>query len=95
MKNENIYEKNSDIDQSFGFSSFRLAANEIERLQKEARELTRRKAEQEHAEEIQAHDGKLIIINDYFNDSFFIFSCKTFRSFRSIKSKTYGIRRKS
>jgi len=59
-KSENIYTKKSDIDQSFGFSSFRLAANEIERLQKEARELTRRKAAEERAEEIQARNGKLI-----------------------------------
>jgi len=48
----------SDTDQIAAFSAFRLAANEIERLKKEARELTRRKAEQEHTEEIQAHDGK-------------------------------------
>lgn len=61
IKSENIYPKKSDIDQSFGFSSFRLAGNEIERLQKEARELTRRKAAEEHAEEIEAHDGKLIV----------------------------------
>jgi len=59
-KSENIYEKKSDVDQFFGFSSFRNAANEIERLQKEARELTRRKAEEERAEEIQARNGKLI-----------------------------------
>ncbi|CAF2641493.1 unnamed protein product [Rotaria sp. Silwood2] len=32
------------------------AANELERLQKEARELTRRKAEEEHVEELNAHD---------------------------------------
>ncbi|CAM4822302.1 unnamed protein product [Rotaria magnacalcarata] len=32
------------------------AANDIERLQKEARELARRNAEKEHAEEINAHD---------------------------------------
>jgi hypothetical protein len=60
IKSENIYANISDVDQSSGFSSFRLAANEIERLQKEARELTRRKAEEEHAEEIEAHDGILI-----------------------------------
>jgi hypothetical protein len=60
IQSENIYAKKSDTDQSFGFSSFRLAANEIERLQREARELTRRKAEEEHAEEMKAHDGKLI-----------------------------------
>jgi len=59
-KSDNIYTKKSDIDQSFGFSSFRHAANEIERLQKEARELTRRKAEEERTEERQAHTGKLI-----------------------------------
>ncbi len=58
-KSEHIYANKSDVDQFFGFSSFRLDANEIERLQKEARELTRRKAEEEHAEEIEAHDGKL------------------------------------
>jgi hypothetical protein len=60
VKSEYIYARKSDADQSFGFSSFRLAANEIERLQKEARELTRRKAEEEHAEKIEAHDGKSI-----------------------------------
>jgi len=60
-KSENIYEKKSDVDQFFGFSSFRNAANEIERLQKEARSLARRKAEEEHKEKIQAHDGKLEI----------------------------------
>jgi len=53
MKNEHIY----DANQSFGFSDFRLAANEIERLQREARELARRKAEEEHAEELEAHNG--------------------------------------
>jgi hypothetical protein len=60
IKSENIYANISDADQSFGFSAFRLAANEIERLQREARELARRKAEEEHAEEIEAHDGILI-----------------------------------
>ncbi len=59
-QSENSSAKPSDANQFLGFSSFRVAANEIERLQKEARELTRRKAEEEHAEEIQAHDGKLI-----------------------------------
>ncbi|CAF3911974.1 unnamed protein product [Rotaria sp. Silwood2] len=56
VKSENINMKKSDADQSFGFSSFRHAANELERLQKEARELTRRKAEEEHVEELNAHD---------------------------------------
>ncbi len=60
MKDENISTKKPDANQSLGFSSFRLAANELERLRKEARELTRRKAEEQHAEEIEAHDGKLI-----------------------------------
>ena len=58
VENENTYTKKSDANHSFGFCSFRLDAHEIERLQKEARELTRRKAEEEHAEEIKAHDGK-------------------------------------
>ncbi|CAF5222792.1 unnamed protein product, partial [Rotaria magnacalcarata] len=56
IKNENISSKEPDASQSFGFSSFRQAANDIERLQKEARELARRNAEKEHAEEINAHD---------------------------------------
>ncbi|CAF0802602.1 unnamed protein product [Rotaria sordida] len=56
IKSENIKRKKSDVNQSFGFSSFRHAANEIERLQKEARELARRKAEEEHIEELNAHD---------------------------------------
>ncbi|CAF0752246.1 unnamed protein product [Adineta steineri] len=56
LKNENIFTKKSDINQPFGFSSFRLDAHAIERLLKEARELARRKAEDEHAEEIEAYD---------------------------------------
>lgn len=60
MKNENISTTNSDDNQSLGFSSFRLAANELERLRKETREFTRRKAQEQHAEEAEAHDGKLI-----------------------------------
>ncbi|CAF4557150.1 unnamed protein product [Rotaria sp. Silwood1] len=56
VKSENINTKKSDANQSFGFSSFRHAANELERLQKEARELARRKAEEAHAEELNAHD---------------------------------------
>ena len=58
LKCENIPVEISDDKQSAPFSPFRQAANEIERLQKEAREFTRRKAEEEHAEEVQAHDGK-------------------------------------
>jgi hypothetical protein len=83
LKNEKIYTKKSDANQSFGFSSFRLVAHEIERLQKEARELTRRKAEEEHAEEIKAHDGKSFIQLYTTNGllSFCFRSCKTFRSF--------------
>lgn len=61
MKCENIAIEISDDNQSRPFSPFRQAANEIERLQKEAREFTRRKAEEEHAEEAQAHDGNEII----------------------------------
>jgi hypothetical protein len=47
----------------FGFflssssSSFRLAANEIERLQREARDFARRKVEQEHDEELKSREG--------------------------------------
>jgi len=40
------------------FFIFRDDAIEIERLQKQARQLTRRQAEVEHAEEKQANDGK-------------------------------------
>ena len=58
-KTERIETRNSDIDQSFGFPSFRNEAQELERLQREARELARRKAEEDHAEEIKAHEGKI------------------------------------
>ena len=61
MKCENIAIEISDGNQSGPFSPFRQTTNEIERLQKEAREFTRRKAEEEHAEEIQAHDGNEIL----------------------------------
>jgi len=44
----------------FSFSYFRADAIEIERLQNKARQFTRQKAEIEHAEERQAHDGQLI-----------------------------------
>ncbi|CAM4888634.1 unnamed protein product [Rotaria socialis] len=47
------------------------AANDIERLQKEARDLARRNAEKEHAEEINAHDGDLI---GFYNDKRFQYS---------------------
>lgn len=56
-KSENSSTKKTDANQSFGFSSFRQASHELERLQKEARELARRKAEKEHAEELSAPDG--------------------------------------
>lgn len=61
MKCENIAIEISDGNQSGPLSPFRQAGNEIERLQKEAREFTRRKAEEEHAEEIQAHDGNELL----------------------------------
>jgi hypothetical protein len=60
VKIENSSTQISDDNQSLGLSSFRHAANELERLRKEARDLTRRKAEEQHAEEAEAHDGKLI-----------------------------------
>ncbi|CAF4192780.1 unnamed protein product [Rotaria socialis] len=71
IKNEKVSTKKSDASQSFGFSSFRQAANDIERLQKEARDLARRNAEKEHAEEINAHDGDLI---GFYNDKRFQYS---------------------
>ena len=49
----------STEEQSAAFSPFRLAAAEIERLQKEARELARRKAEEEQIEEKEARDGNV------------------------------------
>jgi hypothetical protein len=58
MKSENNSTQKPDDNQSLDLSSFRHAANEIERLRKEARELTRRKAEEQHAEEVEAHDGE-------------------------------------
>ena len=88
VKSEHIPTKRSDADQYFGFCSFRHAANEIERLQKEARELARRKAEEEHAEELQAHDGKSI----YFTQTiiirvFFFLVVKLSNSFQELKKK--------
>ena len=47
--------------QSAAFSPCRLAANEIERLQKEARELARRKAEEEQVEEKEAREGNVFL----------------------------------
>jgi hypothetical protein len=44
----------------FSFLYFRADTIEIERLQEEARQLTRRKAEVEHAEAKQTHDGQEI-----------------------------------
>jgi hypothetical protein len=44
----------------FSFSYFRADAIEIERLEKEARQLTLQKAELEHAEKRQTHDGQFI-----------------------------------
>ena len=60
LKIENSSTQISDDNQSLGLSSFRHAANELERLRKEARDLTRRKAEEQQAEVAEAHDGKLI-----------------------------------
>ncbi len=45
----------------FDFVLFRADAIEIERLQKQARQLTRRQAEVEHAEEKEANDGKFLL----------------------------------
>ena len=56
-KSELIFTKKSDVDQSFGFSPFRMAASDLERLQREARELARKKAEEELAEEGEARQG--------------------------------------
>ncbi len=42
------------------FIYFRADAIEIERLQKQAQQLTRRQVEVEHAEEKQAKDGRFI-----------------------------------
>ncbi len=42
------------------FSYFRADAIELERLKEEAKNLTRRKTEAEHAEERQVREGKLI-----------------------------------
>ena len=56
-KSELLFTKKSDVDQSFGFSPFRMAASELERLQREARELARRKAEEDLVEEREAQQG--------------------------------------
>lgn len=87
LKCEDIPVNITENNQSAPFSPFRQAANEIERLQKEAREFTRRKAEEEHAEEAQAHDGKNIDMMDNRIVSFHS-SCKTFRSIGRFKNET-------
>lgn len=64
----------STDEQSAAFSPFRLAANEIERLQKEARELARRKAEEEQVEEKEAREG-IVFLSHLLENSSLRFVC--------------------